>query len=234
VPSDTLVLFDLDNTLVPHDSERAFVAYLTEKRVIDAVEVAERSRELTVRYNRGEAGAIEFSEFYLGLLARLDPGDLSTLRDTWIAERVRPRIVQGMRTIVSQHQAAGDWVVVTTAVFRWLAEPQAQEFGIGDVLATEAEVDGGRFTGRVCGIANSREGKVERLREWLAARGRRLDDFRAIWVYADSMNDIALLSHATHPVAINPDPVLSAHARRAGWAVRSLPSPDAFGRESSR
>jgi len=104
-------------------------------------------------------------------------------------------------------------------VFRFLSEPIAAEFGIADVIATEAERLDGRFTGRVSGIPNTREGKVERLLMWLAARGQRLSDFRRIYGYSDSLNDLPLLSHVTNPVAVNADPVLSAHARHMGWPV---------------
>ena len=62
-----------------------------------------------------------------------------------------------------------------------------------------------------------REGKYERLVGWLAARGSTIADFRAIWFYADSLNDLPLLSRVTHPVVVNADPVLAAHGRHLGW-----------------
>ena len=222
MPADILTLFDLDHTLVPHDSEQLWVEFLVAEGVLDAREVMLKSHALTERYNRGEAAATEFSEFYLGLMAAHDPGMLEMLRDRWMAERVHPRIARAARELVERHRAAGDRIVISTAVFRFLAEPQAAEFGVTNVIATEPERAHGRFTGRVAGIANSREGKVECLHAWLAERGERLDRFREVWIYADSINDVPLLSHATHPVAVNPDPLLSATARHAGWPVLTL------------
>ena len=222
MPADVLTLFDLDNTLVPHDSEQLWVEFLVSEGVIDAAAVTIASRDLTERYNRGEAAALEFSEFYLGLMAPLAPAVLEVLRDRWIGERVRQRITPAARLLVERHRSAGDRVVVSTAVFRFLAEPQAAEFGIADVIATEAELSGGRFTGRVAGIANSREGKVERLHAWLVEQGERLERFREVWVYADSINDLPLLSHATRPVAVNADALLAVTARHAGWPILTL------------
>ena len=80
----------------------------------------------------------------------------------------------------------------------------------------------GRYTGRVAGIPNMRDGKVERLLDWLEARSQRLSDFRESWFYSDSQNDLPLLSHVTHPVAVNADPVLAAHARHRGWRQMSI------------
>jgi HAD superfamily hydrolase (TIGR01490 family) len=222
LPADVLTLFDLDNTLVPHDTEQLWVEFLVAEGVLDPTEVTLRGRDLTERYNRGEAASVEFTEFYLGLIASQPLPRLEALRDRFIAERVRHRITPAARLLVERHRQAGDWIVVTTAVFRFLAAPQAAEFGIDDVIATEPAMAGERFTGRVAGIANSREGKVERLREWLAQRGKRLDSFRDIWVYADSINDLPLLSHATRPVAVNADALLSATARHSGWPILTL------------
>lgn len=219
---DVLTLFDLDHTLVQHDSEQHWVEFLVAERLLDAGEVMVKSHALTERYNRGEAGAIEFSEFYLGLMAPHDPTRLEALRDRWIRERVRPCIVPAALRLVEQHRAAGHRVVVSTAVFRFLAEAEVAEFGIADLIATEAERIDDRFTGAVAGVTNSREGKVERLHAWLADNGERLDRFREVHVYADSMNDVPLLSHATHPVAVNADPALAATARHSGWPILTV------------
>ena len=111
---------------------------------------------------------------------------------------------------------------MTTAVFRFLAEPIAAEFDIVDVIATDAERVDGRYTGRVAGLPNTRDGKVERLLMWLAARGQALADFRHVYAYSDSMNDLPLLSLVSNPVAVNPDAVLAAHARHMGWPAMQI------------
>jgi len=222
VSAAVLALFDLDHTLVPHDSDEEWVVFLVDQDVLDRAEWETANRELIARFNRGEAGAIEFMEFYLSTLARFDDAALGEMRERYLAERVRPRITAAARAMVDQHLSAGDLVIMTTAVFRFLAEPIAAEFGIKDVIATEAERVNGRYTGRVAGIANTREGKVERLLMFLAARGERLADFRQVYAYCDSLNDLPLMSQVTNPVAVNADPVLSAHARHMGWPVMKV------------
>lgn len=222
MPADVLALFDLDHTLLPHDSDEQWVAFLVDEGALDRGQWDAANRDLMARFNRGEAGAIEFTEFYLSTLARFDDAELLRWRDRYLDVKIRPRIGGEARALVERHRASGDVVVVTTAVFRFLSEPIAAEFGITDVIATEAERIDGRYTGRVAGIPNLRDGKVERLLMWLAARGRRLTDFRETYAYCDSLNDLPLLSHVTHPVAVNADPVLSAHARHMGWPVMQI------------
>ena len=220
--SDVLAVFDLDHTLVPHDSDEQWVAFLVDEGVLDRAQWDAANRELIARFNRGEAGTIEFTEFYLSTLTRFDDATLSRLRERYLEVKVRPRIVPDARALVERHRSAGDLIIVTTAVIRFLSEPVAAEFGITDVIATEAERFDGHYTGRVAGVPNAREGKFERLLMFLAARGQRLTDFRQIYAYCDSLNDLPLLSQVSNPVAVNADPVLSAHARHMGWPVLQI------------
>lgn len=220
--ADVLALFDLDHTLLPHDSDEHWVAFLIDEGVLDRSQYDAANRDLIARFNRGEAGAAEFTEFYLSTLTRLAGPELEQRRERFIASRIRPRIPGAARRLVDRHRTAGDLVVLTTAVMRFLAEPIAAEFGIADVIATDAECIDGRYTGRTSGVANLREGKVDRLLTWLAARGLRLTDFRETYAYCDSLNDLPLLSHVSRPVAVNADPVLAAHARHMGWAVLQI------------
>jgi|GEM_PF-6882270 len=81
----------------------------------------------------------------------------------------------------------------------------------------------GRYTGKVSGTPNMREGKIERLEAWLAQRGGSLAGFRQSWFYSDSRNDIPLLSRVSHPVAVNADATLAALASERGWATLSIP-----------
>jgi HAD superfamily hydrolase (TIGR01490 family) len=222
VPADVLALFDLDHTLLPHDSDEQWVAFLIAEGVLDRARYDAANNDLIARYNRGEAGPLEFTEFYLTTLTELDPAQLPALRERYLAVRVRPHIMPSARAIVDRHRDAGDRVVITTAVSRFLSESIAAEFGIDDLIATEPEVIDGRYTGRVAGTPNMREGKVERLHGWLAARGKRLADFRQVWMYSDSQNDLPLLSRVTHPVAVNADPVLAVHARHMGWPILQI------------
>ena len=219
MPADVLALFDLDHTLLPHDSDEQWVAFLIDRGLLDRARYAIANRELIDRYNRGEADLVEFTEFYLATLVPFSAEQLAELRRRYIEEIIRPRISERARAMVERHIDVGDLVVITTAVFDFLAVPIAAEFGLEDVIATVAEAVDGRYTGRVSGTPNTREGKVERLHLWLEARGRRLADFREVWAYSDSLNDLPLLSQVSHPVAVNADPVLAAHARHHGWPI---------------
>jgi phosphoserine phosphatase len=88
--------------------------------------------------------------------------------------------------------------------------------------ATELELEGGRFTGRNCGVLNMREGKVARLQAWLAEAGIAAGALADAVFYSDSGNDLPLLRAVGRPVAVDPDARLRAEAERAGWSIVSL------------
>jgi phosphoserine phosphatase len=49
-----------------------------------------------------------------------------------------------------------------------------------------------------------------------------MKSFDESWFYSDSLNDLPLLARVTHPVAVDPDTTLRAHAEKHGWPVISL------------
>jgi phosphoserine phosphatase len=77
----------------------------------------------------------------------------------------------------------------------------------------------GRYTGNVKGTPCYREGKIERLRAWMAEHDETL---AGSWCYSDSHNDIPLLEIVDHPVAVNPDEMLREHAQSRGWPTIEL------------
>jgi HAD superfamily hydrolase (TIGR01490 family) len=139
-----------------------------------------------------------------------------------MAKRIRPMIGEPARALVRQHQQAGDLCAIITATNSFVTRPIAREFGVGHLIATEPEKLNGRFTGKVAGIPCFREGKVRRLDEWLAGRGKRLGDFAESTLYSDSHNDLPLLERVSRPVAVDPDAKLAVRAKQSNWAIISL------------
>lgn len=217
-----LALFDLDHTLLTVDSDEAWVEFLIEQGVLDRLQFERANHELVSRYRRGEAGALEFTEFYLSTLKPHALPQLHAWHRRYMQHKILPAISAAARSLVATHRDAGDLMVLTTATSRFLTAPIAAELGFEHLLATEPELVDGRYTGKVSGVPNMREGKVARLESWLAARDRRLDDFAESWFYSDSRNDLPLLSRVTHPVAVNPDATLAAIARDKAWPVLEI------------
>ncbi|PJM90518.1 HAD family hydrolase [Achromobacter ruhlandii] len=221
--SRRLALFDLDHTLLPLDSDYQWADYLARTgRAGDPDEARRQNDDLMDRYNRGELTAEQAAEFMLGLLAAHAPFDLAAWHEDFMAEVIRPSITSAARELVESHLEAGDLCAVVTATNSFVTAPIARAFGIPHLVATDAEVQRGRYTGRILGTPSFKEGKVVRVNDWLAAMGLGLADFPESFFYSDSVNDVPLLEKVTRPIAANPSPTLRAIAQERGWQVIDL------------
>jgi HAD superfamily hydrolase (TIGR01490 family) len=220
-----LALFDLDHTLLAGDSDQLWCEFLMQRGLLDRSAFAERNRQMERDYRAGIVGTLAFSSFYVSTLAGRSPAAWLPEREAFHREVIAPRLAAAARALVRERQADCSLVVLTTATNRFITELTAAELGIEHLIATECELaDDGSFTGRPRGTLNMREGKVTRLNDWLAARGRALGDFES-WAYSDSMNDLPLLEAADRPHAVHPEARLAAIAAERGWPVLTLHAP---------
>lgn len=215
-----LALFDLDNTLLAGDSDFEWAQFLIEKEVLDREVYEARNRQFYEAYKSGTLDIREFLDFQLKPLARHPRKQLDQWHAEFMQKRILPIITQKARDLIESHH--DDARVVITATNSFVTAPIARELGIENLIATEPEEVGGKFTGRVKGVPSFREGKVERLKSWMAAHGIEWAKVSESWFYSDSLNDLPLLSIVSHPVAVDPDETLKEHALRNDWRVISL------------
>lgn len=219
-----LALFDLDNTLLAGDSDYEWGQFLVDRGVLEREAYESQNRAYYEQYAAGTLDIHEFLGFALRPLAAHPPADLERWHAEFMVQRIRPMIGAPARELVRKHQQAGDLCAIITATNSFVTRPIAREFGVEHLIATEPESKNGRFTGKVAGIPCFREGKVKRLDDWLAGRGKRLGEFAESTLYSDSHNDLPLLERVGRPVAVDPDEKLAAAAKARGWAVISLRS----------
>ncbi|MBL0946433.1 MAG: HAD family hydrolase [Hydrogenophaga sp.] len=213
-----LALFDLDHTLLDGDGDDLWCRFMIRHGVIGPA-MAEANERMGRDYRAGRVGAQAFSDFYAGLLAGRSPADWAPWQDRFLAEEVLPRLPDAARALVESHRAQGHALLLTTASNRVIAARSAAELGFAHWIATDLELVDGRYSGRVQGTPNMRDGKLHRLLAWLQAHGRSPDELDRAWFYSDSINDLPLLSRVGRPVAVNPDAQLQAHAQAHGWPV---------------
>ena len=217
-----LVLFDLDNTLLAGDSDYEWGQFLIAKGAVDGAHYEAKNRAFYEDYKAGRLDIYAFLAFALHPLATHSRAELDAWHAEYMATRIRPMITDAARALVARHLADADLVAVITATNSFVTGPIAKEFGIPYLIATDPEEKDGRFSGEVSGTPCFREGKVARIEQFLEAHGTRLADVTSSWFYSDSHNDLPLLERVHHPIAVDPDPILLAHAEARGWPVISL------------
>jgi len=217
-----LVLFDLDNTLLDGDSDFEWSQFLIHIGILDRELFEVKNQAFYDQYKAGTLNIQEFLDFQLKPLSRHSRKTLDAWHQQFMDENILPIITQTARDLVAQHLEAGDVCIIITATNSFVTYPIAREFGIEHLIATEPEQMNGEFTGRVVDVPCFREGKITRLNHWLAERNWTLQDFDKSTFYSDSLNDLPLLCKVSHPVAVNPDQTLRAHAMQHGWTIIGL------------
>ncbi|QDC43502.1 histidinol-phosphatase [Methylophilus medardicus] len=217
-----LALFDLDNTLLAGDSDYNWSVFLISEGLLDAAQHKARNEQFYEDYKNGSLDIYAFLKFQLQPLSQHPKAFLDTLHQKYMQTVIRPMMTQKAQALVDAHKAKGDLCMVITATNSFVTKPIATAYGIEHLIGTDPEMVDGQFTGGVSGTPSFQQGKVTRLNDWLAARGQTLADFDTSHFYSDSHNDLPLMKLVTHPVAVDADPTLTAHAEAHGWPIISL------------
>jgi HAD superfamily hydrolase (TIGR01490 family) len=215
----SLAIFDLDNTLLAGDSDYLWGLYLARQGAVDRDYYEQENERFYQEYREGRLDIREFLAFSLAPWATHGREQLEAWRESFVEQEIEPIITPKARELVERHRRAGDTLMIITATNAFVTAPIAERFEIPHLIATEPEQANDAYTGRVAGIPSFREGKVQRLDQWLSEHGENLDNS---WFYSDSHNDLPLLERVTHPIAVDPDAQLAETAEARGWPTLSL------------
>jgi len=224
-PSDRrprIALFDLDHTLLPLDSDYEWGEFTIRLGWVESDTFGARNQAFYAAYVAGTLDVHEYVRFATEAFCLQGEAAAQAAHAQFMREVITPAIQPQALQLLAQHRQQGDELVIVTATNEFVTRPIAHALGIEQLLAVELERDvSGWYNGEIRGIPSIREGKVQRVHNWLAAR--RLD-----WAgvestfYSDSINDLPLLEKVTHPVACNPDARLRAIAVERGWPVLEI------------
>lgn len=218
-----LTLFDLDNTLLPIDSDYEWGQFLCRVGAVERDAFTTRNDAFYQQYVAGTLNPVEYLEFAFGTLKRFPRPQLDAWHAQFMQEVIQPAIHDKARDLVESHRQQGDLLVIITATNRFVTGPIAHAFKVEHLIAAEPEISPeGEITGRLVGNPPFGAGKVTNLQQWLGSLGKTLSDFERSTFYSDSQNDIPLLSAVTHPVATNPNAALARYAEQNGWPMMQL------------
>lgn len=214
----SLAIFDLDNTLIGGDSDYLWGEFLVEKGLVNDSFYAENQRFYEA-YKNGTLDIYEFLEFSLKPLAQHDLSTLNALHEQFMQQKIQPIMLPAAQSLIAKHRDRGDTLLIITATNRFVTQPIAKALGIKHLIATEAEMNNHRYTGKVENIPCFKQGKVQRLKIWLDQHEETMDNS---WFYSDSHNDIPLLDRVSHAIAVDPDAALKRYAQEKDWEIISL------------
>jgi len=214
-----LAIFDLDNTLIAGDSDHSWGEFLVSEQRVDAQQFRKTNDQFYADYVAGSLDIFAYLEFSLQPLTKMSISELAQLHEEFMRQIISPMHLPKAQALLQKHRDAGDRLLIITSTNRFIVEPICHSLGVSELLATDAEIVDGRYTGKVAGTPTYKEGKVIRLNAWLQEHNETLE---GSWFYSDSINDLPLLLEVEHPVAVDPCRALRETAETKEWDIVSL------------
>ena len=213
-----LIIFDLDNTLIEGDSDRNWGQFLVEEKLVSEDYLLE-SEKFYNSYYDGNLDIDSFLNFCLEPLKNNQMDMLIDIRKKFIDTKIKPIIRdKAMRAVLSEIKK-NNKVIIATATNSFVTRPIAELFSVKELIATEFEIIDNKFTGKVKGVPCFREGKLDKVNEWLESQSYNLSDAT---FYTDSFNDIPLLVRVGKAIVVDGDDKLTLLAKKNGWECVSF------------
>jgi len=184
----SLVLFDFDGTLTTRDTIWPFASFLCkESGRSGGTRLSILLSLLMLKFRL--VSNHSFKERLLRLLVRgeAEPS-IAERTEKFHQMRLNSLLNQPVVRALLKHAAAGDDVYLVSSNFDFFLRPLQQRWKLKGIFATETEVAGGHFTGRISGRACDGEEKLARVVAFFGERTA-----RGAEAYGDSRGDSFLL-----------------------------------------
>ncbi len=229
----SLVLFDLDFTLVPHDTMLLFCNYVLRKerrRLAYALVFLPAAVPAALRLI--SSGTIK--RFFFSFLWRLPEERVRDWAQDYVRTWVVPEVFPELRERIEEHRRRGDYLILNTASPFFYAELIARELGFDACCATDMAIEARqRLLPRIRNRNNKHAVKldcmlpllptslhetVRRRRDYeLKTEGEEPEPLAHSMAYSDSTADLPLLRLAERGVVVAPGNALALLARARGW-----------------
>ena len=214
--SNTLTIFDLDNTLIEGDSSTLWSRFLVREGWVSDPEYLAREALLMADYDRGEMNIADYVAHTQSPLSGVPMAEADRLVARCVREVILPRVYPQAHQLVQALREQGEQLLIISASVSLLVRAVALELGIDQSLGIDVELADGCYTGVIAGTPSYQQGKVSRLAAWRQQHPHLNGE---ITFYTDSINDLPLCLHADRVRLVNPCPQLATVNQAHGWPV---------------
>lgn len=211
-------LFDLDQTLLPYDTQALFCNFVLQRHgwrrgYLGVFAAAAPLRAMRLISTGGLKRA------FLSYLWRMPRARLTELAHEFAEKIVPPLLYPEIMAEVEKHRAAGRTLILNTASPEFYATAIARVLKFDHCIGTRVLFPRDRLPliPRLDGANNKHEEKLKRMRHLMPAD--RSLPLPGAWAYSDSMADLPMLRYVEYPVVVNPDAFLHRIAQEEQWPI---------------
>jgi HAD superfamily hydrolase (TIGR01490 family) len=214
----TAAFFDVDRTLL-RGSSLLHVARPMRRAGFMPTRALLHSLVMQARFSVSGFDETQIHEAVRGagaLVAGIESEQLLQFAREVIPSHVVPRVYAEARARITWHRERNDLVFLVSSSPQEFITVLGSVLGVDGVAGTQAELRNGMYTGRILRLCHG-AGKADAVRELATANNV---DLATSYAYGDSFaSDLLMLEAVGHPVCVNGDRLLSAHAAHLGWPV---------------
>jgi HAD superfamily hydrolase (TIGR01490 family) len=217
-----LALFDLDGTLLAHDTQLLFCNHVLRRRPLRrcilpaAATLAVPSAVLRVLETR------ELKRLFLSYLWMMPRLELETHAREFAGTVAASLIHPDLAAEIERHRRDRRVLVLNSASPEFYVREIGRQLGFDHAFGTKVLVEDRQpLVPEIDGPNNKLEAKIGRLSD----AGLLPCDPDDSWAYSDSAADLPMLRLVRHVVCVNPNPRLLAEAESRGWPVRRPARP---------
>jgi HAD superfamily hydrolase (TIGR01490 family) len=210
----SLVIFDLDNTLIFGQSQRYLLFYLYKRREISLFFLLSMMAWF-VGYKLGIVNNPKKAMMKSFMLLKNKSIELyNKIFNDFYEDVLKSKLNPLCLEKLAYHKKRNDRLVLLSNVIKPLADVVSEKLDIGLVLASEPEIKNGFYTGGINGEICYENNKAKVLKKFFSDK-----DFADSYAYADHFSDLIMLNMVKNPVAVNPDPKLFLVAKKNNWLI---------------
>jgi HAD superfamily hydrolase (TIGR01490 family) len=210
--------FDVDNTILRGSSSFLFGKSAFERKFFSRKDFWRFAWHQFVFIWKGENNTklSALKDRALALVEGQLVSDLQILVDEVYDKHIKLKLWPETVRLAKDHIKQGREVWLVTAAPQELGDVIAHELGLTGAIGTKVERKNGILTGKLVG--KPIHGPQKRKAILALAKDRNLSLKRS-YAYSDSQNDLPMLTAVGHPVAVNPDKILTRYAKAADWPI---------------
>jgi HAD superfamily hydrolase (TIGR01490 family) len=222
-PGRVAAFFDLDKTIIAKSSTLAFGRPFYSSGLIDRRAVLKSAYAQFVFSLSGadEAQMDKMRDAMAEMCRGWDVAQVQQIVLETLHELIDPIVYAEAVDLIEQHQLAGRDVVIVSSSGVEVVTPIGALLGVDHVIATQMDVEDGRYTGSI-GFYAFGAFKASAMTALAAERGY---DLAASYAYSDSITDVPMLEAVGHPTAVNPDRALRKVAVERSWPISDFRNP---------
>lgn len=214
--SRRIAFFDIDGTITRHSSERLFIRYLLQKKIISYSDLVLATLRYSCKHPTYLKNGFKQNKMYLrGLDAEMIRQHAAQCFDEFIRPSIKPLMTEAVETC----RKDGYTIVLLSGSLRCLAEPMQHFTQAEDLICSETEIVNNRYTGEMSSLHPYGENKKTLAIRYCTDHQIAERNCRA---YANEWADRFLMEAVGEAVAVDPDEKLKRLAVERKWKVISV------------